>query len=630
MLGFAQKIVFLRSDASGKTCKGFLEEINGERWLLAAMMCDGAIEIYILIRMMDNEAAFDAKVFSSTIVQVLDHITWLFFEGGVFQVGGHTEFIMKWYESHTHHFVVGSVGKSIGGMPFSHATRQSCLKHMQAWVILASQCLEAEFPSFTFLSCFDAFQLPKDQPSANFMTSTLETKIKRLAQIFNRNQNQFLAQFKRFYHHAFLVYKSSDFVYGQWQCWQEGIVRGSGGCQNAGADILFVIKRGKTMAPVTSEVEQNFSYIEGKLGDRRLHAKAEVEDRNINLLLMDLSSEARLNDLLERAVKIWQECFPYHSRTHYTTRLDKGTFHNHQKADSQSSEKAFLKRLHSNIASQARPGASSMLSDGSQTVPSIWTNTHDAERAFQQDKRQKRFVEASIHGQLLPSDQTEELRREADLEQTRQNKSFADRTNARKKYALQTTANPPSESELTGAILFVDDGVLIPEVNLLHLQATTTQEAWKATTFVSKTPRNPTKAIITLAACLRGAWVVSPEALMNTPGPSIKYLSALRTKRQLWASPSFCRDYLVEWLLILELLNTCENKWKMLASCADWASARIQSDAKGRASEVIALVTAGEQNHGNAALRHCFLPHEFAEFVSKMDPTKGAIGLLNM
>ena len=181
------------------------------------MMCDGAAEIYILIRMMDSESAYDAKMFSGAITQVLDHITWLFFEGGVFKIGGHTEFIVKWYESQTHHFVVGNVGKAMGGMPLSNAIRQRCLKHMQAWVVLASQCLEAEFPSFTSMCCFDAFQLPKDMPSSNFMTSALENKINRLAQIFKRKS--LLVQFKKFYHHAYLVYKSSDFAFGQWQ-WQ--------------------------------------------------------------------------------------------------------------------------------------------------------------------------------------------------------------------------------------------------------------------------------------------------------------------------------------------------------------------------------------------------------------------------
>jgi len=58
-----------------------------------------------------------------------------------------------------------------------------------------------------------------------------------------------------------------------------------------------------------------------------------------------------------------------------------------------------------------------------------------------------------------------------------------------------------------------------------------------------------------------------------------------------------------------------------------WAIAKATAEKKGRAAEVIALVAPSEINRN---VKHMFVLDEFVEFIAKVDPEKGSIGLLGM
>ena len=120
--------------------------------------------------------------------EFLDHISWLFFHGGVFQIKGHTAFIMQWYESKVHHFTVNGVGRALGGHKFPEDQIPKCLNHLQSWVHLVKPTLEAEFASFSLVNAFGVFKLPTNaKASVNVhLNDSALVKLRRLETTFKK------------------------------------------------------------------------------------------------------------------------------------------------------------------------------------------------------------------------------------------------------------------------------------------------------------------------------------------------------------------------------------------------------------------------------------------------------------
>ena len=106
-----------------------------------------------------------------------------------------------------------------------------------------------------------------------------------------------------------------------------------------------------------------------------------------------------------------------------------------------------------------------------------------------------------------------------------------------------------------------------------------------------------------------------------------KYSNTLQTKRIVWASPAFRAESPAEWLLLLEIVSSSPNRWHILNTTDEWAAAKATAEAKGRSSQVLALVVQGELRAG---LIHVFMLPQFLTFVQVRDPHKGSIGLLSM
>ena len=115
--------------------------------------------------------------------------------------------------------------------------------------------------------------------------------------------------------------------------------------------------------------------------------------------------------------------------------------------------------------------------------------------------------------------------------------------------------------------------------------------------------------------------------LWGGAGPSIKYLNTLQTKRIVWASPAFRAESPAEWLLLLEIVSSSPNRWHILNTTEEWAAAKATAEAKGRSSQVLALVVSSELVDG---LKHVFTLLQFLKFVQVRDLDRGSIGLLNM
>ena len=192
-----------------------------------------------------------------------------------------------------------------------------------------------------------------------------------------------------------------------------------------------------------------------------------------------------------------------------------------------------------------------------------------------------------MHGNLLSSETNHQLDADAQDEAHRQDLSFALRVRTNANYQDKTRAIPPTTSELTGIKCFVDDSIHLPDAigwlaSLYNDQhGKKVDNVWEATVFISKNPRAPANKLVTFAAILQGAWVITPEVLLgNGSAACVKYLPALNTKRFIWASPKFRTTHPMEWRVLLEILNLNKtSKWHMLSSPQRWAAEKVKADA---------------------------------------------------
>ena len=141
------------------------------------------------------------------------------------------------------------------------------------------------------------------------MTQNVIDKLGRLAHIFDAPH--LIEQFKDHWHHAYLLYRDSNYTLSYWRAWL-GAVAARSVCQSH--DLSYVCKRGEAFAPCTSDIEKSFSLLDERYDSHRHTAPAHQEDQSINLLLSKYS-DAGLDDLIKRATQIWRESFRRHART---------------------------------------------------------------------------------------------------------------------------------------------------------------------------------------------------------------------------------------------------------------------------------------------------------------------------
>ena len=159
-----------------------------------------------------------------------------------------------------------------------------------------------------------------------------------------------------------------------------------------------VVLRYCCFAGSTSRIEQSFSKIAHVLGQQRLNAQEDSEERSIALLLFDAEDlNCNEDQLVERARAVWAEAFLGECQTHRVRRVDHGGTRASaagpapSSAANKPSERQFRKEAHEAVCQKARAGAATVLDVYRATD---WSEGHAREQAFQAQKRQNRLVEA--------------------------------------------------------------------------------------------------------------------------------------------------------------------------------------------------------------------------------------------
>ena len=288
-------------------------------------------------------------------------------------------------------------------------------------------------------------------------------------------------------------------------------------------------------------------------------------------------------------------------------------------------EAVFRKRLKTEIAESATVGCASRY--GAELDPDADPALF-VERDFQRAKLRKRVLEANAAGALLDHEVSDDVLKGAAEEAKRQVQSRGVRTRAAARQLLAHHADPPKPEEMHKSCIYVvapaNDRTLLEAV--ARHEARIVKDVWLATMFIAGNPFDPGQ-IVTLAAVLRGAWVLTPSTFAGSSQTALKYLSAFKVRRRIWFSDAFRAEHVMLWRVVLELLKVCTHNWELLPGPQAWATARAHAEKKKQPASVLAVVATSEPHN---AKTHVFQPNEFIAFITICDRARTSLGLAGM
>ena len=319
------------------------------------------------------------------------------------------------------------------------------------------------------------------------------------------------------------------------------------------------------------------------------------------------------------------------------TRCDKGILRGSISTDipvgAKVSERAFRKRLHKDISSQASGTNYISTLESYDNAPHYWTAGHEKERVFNKTKQAKRFVDAHIDRLTLASEIAPALEHDAEREIERRKTSFVKRRNdSRKK---QDTVKPCLPS-LQNHDVFVHEPCWSAALGkaLVDHKCRRVDEEWKATLFIMENPdqRNTaTSRRIKWAAALMGRPVCAPRVFIEQHvGPILTYKCALDVKRCLWVSENFQATHPCLLYLIVSIFHHYGmHNWKLIPSIDEYLMLKLKH---AKDAMVIALVTKTESDDDQAAgaTRHVYSPFRLLGFITNLDRTHSSIGIGTM
>ena len=169
----------------------FFRYVSVESLIQLAMLADAAFESMEVIRFHDTEE-FDLSHTPGIIARFMHRCDVLFVRGEVLKVGHCKAMLQLLEEERT--CIVDRALKSIGGPgSIRDEILQRCLARMSAWVKLAGERLDCEFPAWRPLMAFQIFDL--EQQAAPRMKETMQGNIARLAELFAVDEEMLLEQF---------------------------------------------------------------------------------------------------------------------------------------------------------------------------------------------------------------------------------------------------------------------------------------------------------------------------------------------------------------------------------------------------------------------------------------------------
>ena len=304
------------------------------------------------------------------------------------------------------------------------------------------------------------------------------------------------------------------------------------------------MKRARTFTPVTSRIEQSFGKLLRTVDDSRRKAKELRTDRvNALVLAVDDLHPSEVLEVCAEAQRIYAEICPAPSRTHRAPRIDKGIARGPCKRkapdDAKPTETAFCRAFHQSVVDGHSSKSTRTAPSGSSShVAPLWTERHQREYDFQQQKRWKRRVEEHLSFDIVADPG---LIQPMNDEIARRHRSLDERLRKEAKMSARLQPTPPTPDELHGQVVHVESGTGLPSnfAGALASQAMQEGSITDASVWVTGDPWEPSE-LTQWGSVLKGGWILTPEVLLGTStSPAVKHLSALKTRRTIYVSQSF-------------------------------------------------------------------------------------------
>lgn len=179
----------------------FLDYINEEVAVQAAMLADASCEGLQFVRKMDNEDT-DLSEVNSALGDYLLRLETLFVREQCVHVTGFTQFMMERLETPRSWKTNGTI-KVIGGAGSTWdkpGVIKRCLQRMRGYTKVAMHVSKAEFPDFEVCMCFEVFgrDMVKESASTPDVTQLSEEakkQLRRLATFYNVPEPSLLSQY---------------------------------------------------------------------------------------------------------------------------------------------------------------------------------------------------------------------------------------------------------------------------------------------------------------------------------------------------------------------------------------------------------------------------------------------------
>ena len=306
LLATAVEIATRRSGTvPGKFAANFLMTVTEEDILTIAMLADAGDESGAIVRFFDCET-YDVAESAIVISSYLKRIDCLFLRRGCLTIDGtYTKFVIDLLKRpRTISLHQPFILRSIGGGGIHPEVVDRCMARMAAWVRLAMNTIEAEFPSWEVLNAFTAFNL-KLSPSA-----FIHDSLCRLSTVFGLDTGRLQEEFADF--RLFAQRRHSQGL-SHLDAWVESIKKVDASCssQKAGhpRDQLraAVSRYAVFVGATTSGVERSFSAILGVISKQRacLSTSNLAADIKLKLLTIDVDDAV----ICRNAMKIWESVY---------------------------------------------------------------------------------------------------------------------------------------------------------------------------------------------------------------------------------------------------------------------------------------------------------------------------------
>ena len=556
-------IVRMRSGQPECTaCEAFMEQLDTETCVQMSMLADATDEALGFIRFLDSEQ-FDTSQLFAEIQMFIERISCLFLRGQCV-CSGFTEYMLKWLQTPVQ-LKLRKKLLVLGGEETPAIVVARCMLRMQHWVMLATETLKAEFPSWESFQAFSLFDL---KGAGDIRACEMVDERSALcAKVGKVERQSFLAQLADLRPTAMRIFQEKGC--STREAWRDAVQSSqrnkSMQRRHPVDELCAVTMRFVCWSASTSGCESTFSRQKRALGD--LGFCRDTSYLNDQLQIMESASSTKSTSedeaLILLAIQEWREVYgPARASgtLHRVPHMHKGMPSSSSSGNPEQGMKQALARRRSQVASLVDDGDQHLPDAMAAELASLRSDLQRKESTFISKKRGRNLFEGIKEGNVDMKDLThEEL---LGLESHVANEMKFNRQ------LLNPRAKPPPRAVLSsGQSIFVDKQVVISNAVLDRAELVRVADPTSADVIVVPSLAKLGQRI-SWHAGLNGSIVTVKDTVCHVKkhGAVTVFNRATAIKRLVWMSDAFVASHATIATIIDAAAAKAGSKWVMQPS----------------------------------------------------------------